>query len=526
MEVNLIKIKRALLSVTDKTGLDIIAKTLTKFGCEIISTGGTGEYLKKNNIPFTEISEVTGNPESLGGRMKTISFQIESALLFDRIKDKQEAEKLGIEPIDMVICNLYDFQKHYLAGLHKEDLIEQIDIGGPLMIRAGAKNYKYVAVVTSSVSYEDICKELEENSGSLSLSTRERLSAEAFNVTADYDSLIASALDKLNGNDSYRIAFNQGTELRYGENSHQPAMIFRERNVNNSILNVKVLNGIELSYNNVLDINAAIETVSKLKNKAAVVVKHNNPCGAAESSDLRKSLELAWNGDSVSAFGGIVALNSEVDLNTANFFGFDEQDKSKVKFIEIIAAPSYTSDALKYLSSKKNLRVIQFDAHNCLSPKDIRYVNGSLLVQEKDNLLYKKLECVTETKFDIENNTDLIEFGLKTISQIKSNAIALAGKSNDSMYLTGMGAGQPNRLNSTMLALEKDLANSSSFAASEKMLFSDAFFPFEDNVELINKYEIKTIIQPGGSIRDKKVIEKCNQFGIAMIFTGTRHFKH
>ena len=526
---DVIKIKRVLISVSDKSGLLPLAQYLAESGCEIISTGGTVKFLQEHNIAITEISDITGNPEAFSGRMKTISFQIESALLFDREKDKAEAEALGIKPIDMVVCNLYPFEKYLNQNADPDTLIENIDVGGPTMIRSAAKNFKFVTVICNPNDYKAVIDEMKLNDGGISNKTRKKLMTVAFNFTADYDSVIASAMDKFNGEESLRLSFKGGRELRYGENPHQLAMIFRERKADVSLHDIKVLNGIELSYNNILDANAAIESVSGLQSKVCAVIKHNNPCGLAQGENSGQVLNLAWNGDSVSAFGGVVAFNFSVSYSTVLFFNFDAQDKQERKFIEIIAAPEFSEEALQYLSKQKKLRIIRFNSELTKNVMDLKFVNGALLSQTKDNRLYEKLEVVTKATFDFESKRDLLSFGLHAVRQVKSNAIVTVREVNVCYQLLGIGAGQPNRLNSIRLALEKTAANlytEGKNSMEDVILFSDAFFPFEDNVELSNQYGIKVIVQPGGSIRDKQVIEKCDQLGLSMIFTGTRHFKH
>jgi phosphoribosylaminoimidazolecarboxamide formyltransferase/IMP cyclohydrolase len=526
---DIIKIKRALISVSDKSGLLPLAQCLAQSGCEIISTGGTAEFLQGHNIAITGISKITGNPEAFSGRMKTISFLVESAILFDREKDKAEAETLGIKPIDMVVCNLYPFEYYLNQNADPDTLIENIDVGGPTLIRSAAKNFKFVTVLSNSNDYKAVIDELKLNNGGISYGTRKKLMAAAFNITADYDSVIASAMDKFNGEGSIRLSFQGGKELRYGENPHQQAMIFRERKTDASLYDIKVLNGIELSFNNLLDINSAIESVSWIKLKGCAIIKHSNPCGLAQGEDLEQVLSLAWNGDSVSAFGGVVAFNSPVNLSTVSFFNFDASEKKERKFIEIIAAPGFSEEALEYLSTQKKLRVIRFDPGLTENEMDLKFVNGALLSQSKDNRLFEKLEVVTKAAFDIESNHDLLLFGLHAVRQIKSNAIVTVRKTNNCYQLLGIGAAQPNRLNSIRLALEKTAANlhaEENNKMGNVILFSDAFFAFEDNVELSSQHGIKVIVQPGGSIRDKQVIQKCDQLGISMIFTGTRHFKH
>ncbi len=535
----MIKIKRALLSVSDKTGIVDLAKTLKEMNCDIISTGGTKKVLEEAGIEVIEISTVTGNPEAFGGRMKTISFNIESALLFDREKDKQEAEKLNIKPIDMVVCNLYPFAKVKEQGADLETLVENIDIGGPTMVRAAAKNFKYVTTITDASDYDAIIKELQENEGCISYDTRFKLMRKAFNHTADYDALISTTMDEQAGERSLRLTFTDGRKLRYGENSHQDGFFYKEGGADNSIFDMKVLHGKELSYNNIGDIQSAIDSVKNLKRFGCAVIKHNNPCGLAEGDNQRKVFEDAWAGDPISAFGSIIAFNKPVDLKTVEFLNLNNENKMLRKFVEVIIAPKYSNEALEYLQFHKNLRVIEFDPQNSKHKFEIKYLSGSLLMQDCDNKLYDKIENVAEKQIDIDLKKSLIEFGIKAMRQVKSNSIIIVRELSDKTYqLLGMGAGQPNRLVSTKLAIDKarenltneyqgdDLQDYIEEELGKAVLVSDAFFPFADNVELAAESGIKTIIQPGGSIRDKKVIKKCNELGVAMVFTGIRHFKH
>ena len=535
----MIKIKRALISVSDKTGIVELAKILKKFDCEIISTGGTKKVLEEAGIKVTDIQKVTGNPEAFGGRMKTISFNIESALLFDREKEKQEAEKLNIKPIDMVVCNLYPFAKVKEQGADLETLVENIDIGGPTMVRAAAKNFKYVVTITDSSDYNAIIKELQENEGCISYETRFKLMRKAFNHTADYDALISTSMDEQAGERSLRLAFTDSKKLRYGENSHQEGFFYREVGADNSLFDMNVLHGKELSYNNIGDIQSAVDSVKNLKRFGCAVIKHNNPCGLAEGDNQRKVFEDAWEGDPISAFGSIIAFNKPVDLKTVEFLNLNNENKMLRKFVEVVIAPKYSKKALEYLQFHKNLRVIEFDPQHSKQKFEVKYLSGSLLLQDCDNKLYEKIENVTEKNIDIDLKKGLIEFGIKAMRQVKSNSIIIVRELGDKTYqLQGMGAGQPNRLVSTKLAIEKARENLTNEYEGDNLqdyfkkelgkavLVSDAFFPFADNVELAAEAGIKTIIQPGGSIRDKKIIKKCNELGIAMVFTGIRHFKH
>jgi phosphoribosylaminoimidazolecarboxamide formyltransferase/IMP cyclohydrolase len=536
----LIPIKRALISVSDKTGVVELAQSLADAGCEIISTGGTQKKLEEAGIATTEISKVTGNPEAFGGRMKTISFNIESALLFDRVKDKDEAAALNIEPIDLVVCNLYPFQKVLEQGAEFETLIENIDIGGPTMIRAAAKNFKYVATVTQPSDYNELKAQLKSNDGALTYDFRKKLMCKAFNHTADYDALIATTMDKEIGINSLRLGFEEGIDLRYGENSHQAAKFYAEKGAKDSLYGLNVLHGKALSFNNILDINGAIEAIKDATRPACSVIKHSNPCGLCEGDKQEDLLKLAWAGDPISAFGSIIAFNQKLELETVKFFELDNPDRSKRKFVEVVIAPTFTPEALAYLQQHKNLRIIEFDVAKMGKGIDYRYLNGSLLVQDTDTVLHSKLDVVTEKKADLRVEQPLIEFGLRAIKTIKSNSIAIVRFKNGYAQLLGMGAGQPNRLIATKLAIEKcreNLYNEYTGTAEgfeiyvarelgKSWLISDAFFPFADNVEIAAAAGIRKIVQPGGSIRDKSVISTCDDLGLAMVLTGIRHFKH
>ncbi len=535
-----IKINRVLISVSDKTGITGFAAFLKNSGCEIISTGGTQKVLEGAGVAVTDISEVTGNPEAFGGRMKTISFQIESALLFDREKDHEEAAALGITPIDMVIFNLYPLEAVKEKGADFETLIENIDIGGPTMVRAAAKNFKYVAIVTDPTDYPVLQQEMTEQDGCLSYETRFRLMRKAFNRTADYDAAIATTFDETAGQLSLRPAFDQAQTLRYGENSHQQAFFLRQRNSSASFADLKILGGKELSYNNLVDLYSALETVKDLDQPACAIIKHNNPCGLASGDDQRILFEKAWAGDPVSAFGSVISFNREVGVDTVRFLELGHENKNRRKFVEVIAAPSFTEAAMAELRQNSNLRIIRFDPVQLRQQeKEIKMLFGSALLQTVDNRLFDKIEYVSEHKMPVSEK--LLQFGLNAVRQIKSNAIAIVRETDDGyLQLLGMGSGQPNRVNSVQLALNRAAANlelTYSGSETEKkawikaelgktLLVSDAFFPFADNIDLAHESGIKMIQEPGGSIRDKAVIEKCNAYGITLIFTGTRHFKH
>ena len=531
-----IKINRALISVYDKSGIESLAKVLASFGCEIISTGGTKKVLENVGIPVIDISKVTGNPEAFGGRMKTISFQIESALLFDRDKDKNEAEDLGIIPIDMVICNLYPFERVKNQGADFDELIDNIDIGGPTMVRAAAKNFKYVSIITDPRNYPDIVAELKENDGALSYETRFNLMRAAFNATADYDAMIADTMDETAGELSIRLAYGQAKELRYGENSHQTAFFLRKNNSSESLFDMNVLHGKELSFNNIVDMYSAIDSVRDLKRTGCAIIKHNNPCGLAEGKIQSSVFEEAWAGDPVSAFGSVIAFNRNVDFSTVEFLNLSNENKMLRKFVEVIVAPEFTKEALDYLFQNKNLRVVEFDPSKMIMAQDMKILFNSVLIQNSDTELLNKKEIVTETKMEVDE--DLLRFGMIAVRQLKSNAIAIVRNiENGDFQLLGMGCGQPNRVNSTQLAIKraqenlklefkdtgKDAEDYIETQMKQAILVSDAFFPFPDNIELAGEAGIRKIFQPGGSIRDKSVIAKCDKLGISMIFTGTRH---
>lgn len=538
--MQLIPIKRALISVSDKTGVVELAQYLSSIGCEIISTGGTRRKLTEAGIDTIEISEVTGNPEAFGGRMKTISFNIESALLFDRVKDKEEAQSLQIESIDLVVCNLYPFKKVLESGGDFDMLIENIDIGGPTMIRAAAKNFKYVTTLTSPDDYEPFMEHLKENQLASAIDFRQRLMTKAFNHTADYDALIAETMDGSVGVHSKRLAFTNGKELRYGENSHQSALSYDQVTDQSGLAGMKVLHGKALSFNNLLDINGALEAIKMCNGTACSVIKHSNPCGLSICDDQRRALELAWAGDPISAFGSIIAFNTKVSLDTVTFFGLDEADRSKRKFVEVVIAPAYDEDALDYLRLHKNLRIIIFDVSSLSDFNDYRFLNGILLAQDPDINLHDKMEVVTTKQVDVQGQIPVVEFGLQAIKTIKSNSIVIVRSIESGYQLLGMGAGQPNRLIATQLAIEKATQNLKneyngspdgwddyrSEQLANAWLISDAFFPFPDNVELAASKGIRQIVQPGGSIKDKQVIDACDTLGVSMIFTGLRHFKH
>ncbi len=536
------KIKKALISVSDKNNLQIIGNFLSQNKVEIISTGGTQNFLKKHNISSTDITKITGNPESFGGRVKTLDFKILSAILFDRENDYLEAEKLNIEPIDLVICNFYPFKQAKQSNSSLDNLIDNIDIGGLTLVRAAAKNFKDVLVVNDPEDYSELIIELKNNKMCSSENLRKYHMIKAFNLVANYDSEIATSMTQLQNKKSLRLSFYEYETLRYGENPHQKAVIYRDFNASKGsfLLDYEKLHGRSLSYNNILDLNGALETLSGLSRKGCCIVKHNTPCGLSESTEKSMLLQLAWEGDPISSFGSVIAFNFTVDKQDLVFLHFDDFDKANRKFVEAIAAPNFTNEALHYLKNNKNIRILSFDHNyliNILKKSEIRFIPGGLLLQNSNNKKFEKLECVTqENHLNIAQKQEFIEFGLLAVRQVRSNAIIIVRHHQDgSFQVIGQGSGQPNRLNAIKLAIElayKNLTSQSDGKQNvnnifeESLLISEAFFPFPDSIEHCAQFGIKTIIQPGGSIQDQKVIDSCNKHGITMYFTGTRHFKH
>ncbi|MBI4818689.1 MAG: bifunctional phosphoribosylaminoimidazolecarboxamide formyltransferase/IMP cyclohydrolase PurH [Deltaproteobacteria bacterium] len=545
----LIPIRRVLLSVTDKTDLIPLARALARHGAELISTGGTRAVLAEAGLTVREISEITGKPEAFGGRMKTLSFEVASALLFDRDRDAAEAAKLGIEPIDCVVVNLYPFEKKRDEGVSDEILVENIDIGGPTLLRAAAKNHRYVTVLSDPSQYAAVISELGASGGSTSLSTRARLARAAYNRTADYDSAVAMELDRRAGTRSLRLSYGDPLQLRYGENSHQSATLFRQRGVDKSLCDMVVMGGKQLSYNNLVDLEAALGAVKDLTRPGVAIVKHTNPCGLAAADSARHAFELAWAGDPVSAFGAVIAFNRRVELDVVRFLDFDaeppplrRQDasatatqlKSLRKFVEILAAPEFSPEAVEYLHKHKDLRIVVIDPKKVAATRDLRFLTGAVLDQDADVELLARSEVVTRVA-PKETDEELVRFGLAAVRSVKSNAIVLVRRKDGAFQLVGMGSGQPNRLNSVRLAVEKARENLRQEGRTDEGVFeeigralmvSDAFFPFPDGIEVAAEAGVRCVYQPGGSIRDKAVIERCDQLGVVMVFTGLRHFKH
>jgi len=510
-------VKRALISVSDKTGLIEFAKGLVALDFEIISTGGTKKSLEETGLSILSIDEVTGFPEILEGRVKTLHPNVHGGLLAKRDDDHHIAQvkENDIEYIDLVCVNLYPFAQTLAnpTSTHEEK-IENIDIGGPSMLRSAAKNFNDVTVVVDANDYELVLDEMKAE-GNTTLATRQRLAGKVFNHTAAYDAMIASYFNQVNEvtvpeklTKTYELV--QG--LRYGENPHQAAAFYKEFGAcDYSVVTSEQLHGKELSYNNIADANAALEIISEFDKPAAVAVKHMNPCGVGIGADIDEAFQKAYDADSTSIFGGIVALNRSVTKTTA--------EKLNGIFLEIVLAPDFEPEALEILQGKKNIRLLRtpMSQKETATQKTIS-VNGGLLVQGVDAKEFsaKDLTVATETQ-PTEADVEQLLFGMSVVKHVKSNAIVLV---KDGMTI-GVGAGQMNRVGAAKIALEQ-----AGDKAKGAYLASDAFFPMSDTVKLAAEYGIKAIIQPGGSIKDQDSIDACNQSGISMIMTGSRHFKH
>ena len=508
---------RALVSVSDKTGVVEFAQQLRSLGWEIIATGGTMKLLRENGVEVINISDVTGFPEICDGRVKTLHPKVHGGLLARRDDEShlQALKENSIEFIDMVCVNLYPFRQTISKpDVTMEDAIENIDIGGPSMLRSAAKNYKDVTVVCDPADYAQIIEQIKAG-GNTTVETRLQLSAKAYTHTAEYDSMIATYMRKAAGlNEKLFLEFDLKQGLRYGENPHQQAKFYAAENAGSfSLANAKQLNGKELSYNNIQDANAALSIVREFDEPFCVGLKHMNPCGAAIGKDVVDAWTKAYEADKVSIFGGIVAVNREVTREAAELM--------KPIFLEIIMAPSFSEGALEVLCTKKNLRLLQVDMTKDDSVVN-QYVsvNGGLLVQDLDKSTteVKAEMCVTEVKPTEEQLTDL-NFGWRIVKHVKSNAI-VAVKDG---HTVGVGAGQMNRVGSAEIALKQ--AHAAGFKEG-LVLASDGFFPFDDSVTMAAEYGVTAIVQPGGSVRDEDSIAKANEKGITMLFTGMRHFKH
>ena len=504
--------KRALISVSDKTNIIEFAKGLEKHGFEVISTGGTYTHLKNNGVSCISIEDVTYFPEILEGRVKTLHPKIHGGLLSKRgneLHNKHVAEN-NIEYIDLVCVNLYPFEATVKKeGVSEEEIIENIDIGGPSMLRSAAKNFNDVAVVTDINDYAKVLEELEQ--GGITYETRRALAIKVFSTTASYDAAIANYFNKKDNlvPERLTLSYKLQDSLRYGENPHQKAYHYvQDNNESYALQNAVQLHGKEMSYNNIQDASAALDILSEFEEITCVAVKHMNPCGVATGNSVFEAYSRAYEADPVSIFGGIVAVNGKVDKETA--------EKMHSIFLEIILATDYDEEALEILTKKKNLRIYKLSEKNNNHEQQIKSVRGGILVQDFNDKLADEYESVTDKKVDEAQQKD-IEFGLKVVKHVKSNAIVVV---KDGQTL-GIGAGQMNRVGSCKIALEQ---------AGEKargaVLASDAFFPMRDSADIAADYDIAAIVQPGGSIRDQESIDACNEKGVAMVFSKIRHFKH
>ena len=523
--MHLNEIKRVLISVTDKKGIVEFAQGLKTFNVEILSTGGTASQLRKSGVPVTEVSDYTGFPEMMDGRLKTLHPKIHGGLLGLRDKEShmQALREHGIGLIDMVVINLYRFED----TVAKEDCtlehaIENIDIGGPTMLRAASKNYRFVSVVTDPEDYLKILVEMKQTGGRISETTNFELAKKTFQLTARYDGAISNYLGLLSGGstekrafpDTFSFQFAKAQDLRYGENPHQKAAFYRERDPRLSALsNARQLQGKELSYNNIMDSDAAWQIVSDFPLPGVVIIKHANPCGAATSAgDMAEAFRKAMAGDPVSAFGGIVALNRPVDKKAA-----EELVKT---FFEVIIAPGFAADAVKLLETKQNVRVLQIPETCTLRSAgyDFRRVMGGLLVQDRDGEDFdiRKTKVVTK-RAPTEAEYQALDFAWRVVKHVKSNAIVYTTQDQ----LVGVGAGQMSRVDSVKIAKMKAI-----LPTSGCVLGSDAFFPFRDGLDMAAEAGITAVIEPGGSLKDDEVIRAADEHNMAMIFTGIRHFKH
>ncbi len=521
------KIRRALISLSDKRNIEEFVRGLDELGIEIISTGGTASLIKGLGIKVRNISDFTGFPEILSGRVKTLHPKVHGGLLALR-EDKEHMKTVkehGIELIDMVVVNLYPFGEVIKRpDLKFEDAIENIDIGGPSMLRSAAKNFHSVAVISNPDRYSDILKELKANDCSLGTDTLMCLASEVFNLTSSYDSMIYNFLKSNLGPgakvesdfpENLNLSFKKVQDLRYGENPHQRAVFYKDTQIcEPSVSGAIQLHGKELSFNNIIDLNAALEIVKEFDAPACCIIKHTNPCGAATAPTLKKAYKDALDTDRLSAFGSIIGLNKRVDLDTA-------KEITSSDFVECVIAPGYEPKALEVLRAKKNLRIMEvpnFSTKRDLNDFDVKKVVGGLLIQDRDlkDFNPEALKVVTKKKPGKQEIASMT-FGWKIAKHVKSNSIVLCKGTKT----VGIGAGQMSRVDSVRIAVIK--AGKNAYGAT---LASDAFFPKEDGVELAAKHGIKAIIQPGGSIRDKEVIKTADKKKLSMVLTGLRHFKH
>lgn len=517
---NLSPVKRALLSVSDKTNIVSLAATLAKLNIEILSTGGTAKLLKENNIPVTDVSDYTGFPEIMGGRVKTIHPKVAGGILGRRAIDAEVMSEHGIEAIDLVVVNLYPFQKTIASPTHQlGDAIENIDIGGPNMIRAAAKNYLDVAVVVDTDDYGFITDELTETDG-LSEKTRYELMKKAFGHTADYDNTIAAYFAKRDNESVFpehlHLSFEKKQDLRYGENPHQQAALYVESNADSiSVTTAKQIQGKALSFNNIVDADTAFECVKSFSDTACVIVKHANPCGVAIANEVLTAYEQAFKTDPTSAFGGIIAFNKKVSTDVA-------EKITSQQFVEVVIAPEFSEEALAVFSKKKNVRLLATGYwQQATQDFDYKRIPSGLLIQSRDDKIVTQADLkVASKRQPTEAELNDLLFTWKVAKFVKSNAIVYA-KNNMTI---GVGAGQMSRVYSAKIAQIKAADESLDVAGS--VMASDAFFPFRDSIDAAAEAGVTAIIQPGGSIRDEEVIAAADEHNIAMVFTGIRHFRH
>ena len=516
--------KRALVSVTDKTGIVEFCKGLESLGYEIVSTGGTKKVLIAGGVKAIDISDVTGFPEILDGRVKTLHPMVHGGLLAVRDKESHVAQvkEHNIKYIDLVCVNLYAFKKTIESGASFDDAVENIDIGGPSMLRSAAKNHKFVTVVSDINDYDLVLNEIKEF-GDTTYETRLKLAAKVYTLTAEYDTMIAKYMrEKAGLNEKLFIEADLVQSLRYGENPHQKAKFYAtNKNLSYSLANAKQIQGKELSYNNIQDANAALNIVREFGNVPfAMGLKHMNPCGAAVGKDLKEAWLKAYESDPVSIFGGIVATNQIIDEEAANLIKFDHGEKGKSIFLEVILAPGFTEGALKAFAKRPDLRIIEFKLGDYPSQSQYVTVNGGLLVQDQDTttLTVTNEMTVTNVKPTKEQLADM-DFGWKIVKHVKSNAIVVVKNGTT----CGVGAGQMNRVGAAKIAIEEAHSRG---VKDGLVLASDAFFPFADTLEYGIANGVVAVVQPGGSKKDQDSIDLANQKNVPMAFTGMRHFKH
>ncbi|MDH3218156.1 MAG: bifunctional phosphoribosylaminoimidazolecarboxamide formyltransferase/IMP cyclohydrolase [Gammaproteobacteria bacterium] len=514
-------IRRALISVSDKTGIVELAQRLNDRGIELLSTGGTAKLLAERGIPVTEISDYTEFPEMMAGRVKTLHPRVHGGILGRRGIDDEVMQQHGIAPIDLVIINLYPFQQTVAnPDCSLEDAIENIDIGGPAMVRAAAKNHAHVTVVVDPSDYHFLLEQIEVD-GATSDSARFSLAIKAYEHTAQYDGAIANYFGRLvqeNGDQAFprtlNLQYRHAQTMRYGENPHQAAAFYTaDGNREASVATASQLQGKALSFNNIADTDAALECVKQFEPPCCVIVKHANPCGVALADNIRDAYQRAFSTDTESAFGGIIAFNRPLDAETAR--AIVEQ-----QFVEVIIAPEVDDAASAVIAARENVRLLRCGKWDHFETRlDYKHVNGGLLVQDADQSLYKQLDVVSEVKPDERQMRDMV-FAWQVAKFVKSNAIVYA---RDSMTI-GVGAGQMSRINSARIAAIK--AEQAGLEVTGSVMASDAFFPFRDGIDAAHEVGIRAVIQPGGSMRDDEVIAAANEHGMAMVFTGMRHFRH